>query len=140
MVRRPRAPTRHEGLRGSPRPAGAAVRPEVHQGDTPMTLVRGLRAGGALALLLAVALPAPAAWDNAFQVTCFFKKRTESAYYAASPACTSCAPPCPCAAPCPCPTTTAYVQRTYYQPVTSYQAETRYEPVTSYRTSYYYEP
>lgn len=106
-----------------------------------MTLVRGIRAGGALALLLLVPQIAPAAWDNVFQVTCFgCKKRQTTAAYYAPPSCTSCAPPCPCAAPCPCPTTTAYVQRTYYQPVTSYQAETHYEPVTSYRTSYYYEP
>jgi hypothetical protein len=106
-----------------------------------MTVVRGIRAGGALALLLLVPQIAPAAWDNVFQVTCFgCKKRPTTAAYYAPPSCTSCAPPCPCAAPCPCPTTTAYVQRTYYQPVTTYQCETHYEPVTSYRTSYYYEP
>jgi hypothetical protein len=99
-----------------------------------MTLVRGIRAGGALAVLLLVPQLAPAAWDNVFQVTCFgCRKQATSAYYAP--------PPCnTCPAPCPCPTTTAYVQRTYYQPVTTYQAETHYEPVTSYRTSYYYEP
>ena len=97
-----------------------------------MTPVRGIRAGGALALLLLVPQLAPAAWDNVFQVTCFGCKKHATAAYA---------PPCStCPAPCPCPTTTAYVQRTYYQPVTSYQAETHYEPVTSYRTSYYYEP
>jgi hypothetical protein len=102
-----------------------------------MTLVRGIRAGGALALLLLVPQLAPAAWDNVFQVTCFGCRRpTTSAYYVPSPSFSSCAAPCPA----PCPTTTAYVQRTYYQPVTSYQAETHYEPVTSYRTSYYYEP
>jgi hypothetical protein len=99
-----------------------------------MTVVRGIRAGGALALLLLVPQIAPAAWDNVFQVTCFgCKKQPQTAAYYAPP-CTT------CQAPCACPTTTAYVQRTYYQPVTSYQAETHYEPVTSYRTSYYYEP
>ncbi len=107
-----------------------------------MTPVRGIRTGGAVALLLLVPQLAPAAWDNVFQVTCFgCKKRpTTAAYFAPAPACPTCAPPCPCPAPCPCPTTTAYVQRTYYTPVTTYQAETRYEPVTSYRTSYYCEP
>jgi hypothetical protein len=102
-----------------------------------MTLVRGIRAGGALALLLLVPQIAPAAWDNVFQVTCFGCKKqpsTSSYYIAAAPPCNT------CPAPCPCPTTTAYVQRTYYQPVTTYQCETHYEPVTSYRTSYYYEP
>jgi hypothetical protein len=102
-----------------------------------MIAVRGIRAGGALALLLLVPQIAPAAWDNVFQVTCFgCKKQPQTAAYYAPPPCSSCAAPCPA----PCPTTTAYVQRTYYQPVTSYQAETHYEPVTSYRTSYYYEP
>jgi hypothetical protein len=102
-----------------------------------MTLVRGFRAGGALALLLLVPQIAPAAWDNVFQVTCFGCKQrpaTSSYYIAAAPPCST------CPAPCPCPTTTAYVQRTYYTPVTNYQCETHYEPVTSYRTSYYYEP
>jgi hypothetical protein len=122
-----------------------------------MTLVRGIRAGGALALLLLVPQLAPAAWDNVFQVTCFGCRRnqTSSSYFIAAPApscsscqssssffiaapspCTSCAPPCPA----PCPTTTAYVQRTYFQPVTTLQAETHFEPVTSVRTSFFWEP
>jgi hypothetical protein len=88
-----------------------------------------------MALLLLVPQLAPAAWDNVFQVTCFGKRHTSSAYVP-SPSCATCPAPCPA----PCPTTTAYVQRTYYQPITTYQAQTHYEPVTSYRTSYYCEP
>lgn len=98
-----------------------------------MTPLRGFPAGAALSLLLLAPSLAPAAWDNVFQVTCCHKRPTTAAYYAAPV--TACAPPCP--APCP---SVAYVQRSYYTPVTNYVAETRYEPVTSYRTSYYYEP
>jgi hypothetical protein len=107
-----------------------------------MTPVRGIRAGGALALLLLVPQLAPAAWENVFQVTCFgCKKRpVTAAYFAPAPSCSTCAPACPCPEPCPCPTTTAFVQRTYYQPVTTFQAETRFEPVTSVRTSFFWEP
>ena len=90
-----------------------------------------LRACGALTLLLLAPSFAPAAWNNVFQVTCCGGGRRTAAY---APY-TACAPPCP--APCP---TTAYVQRSYYQPVQSYQAVSYYEPVTSYRTSHYYEP
>jgi hypothetical protein len=96
-----------------------------------MTSLTGIRAGGALTLLLLAPSFAPAAWDNVFQVTCCKHKRV-AAY--ASPCC-----PAPCPPPCPppCPT---YVQRSYYQPVTCYQAYSYCEPVTTYKTSYYYEP
>ena len=61
-----------------------------------MTPVRGIRAGGALALMLLVPQLAPAAWDNVFQVTCFGCKRPQTAAYA---------PPCAAPCPAPCPTT-----------------------------------
>src|SRR4051794_31670176 len=101
-----------------------------------MTPVRGFPAGWALSLLLLAPSLAPAAWDNVFQVTCCKKRPVAAAYYAApAPAC------CPAPAPSCCPApSVAYVQRSYYQPMTSYVAGTHYEPVTSYRTSYYYEP
>lgn len=105
-----------------------------------MTPVRGIRAGGALALLMLVPQLAPAAWDNVFQVTCFGRRSTSN-YTACAPPCTSCAPACPCPAPCPAPCPqTAFVQRSYYQPVTTYQAVTSYEPVVSQRTSFFWEP
>ena len=97
-----------------------------------MTPLRGIRTGGALALLLLVPQLAPAAWDNVFQVTCFgCRRQPQTSAFVAAP-CPTC--PAPCPAPCPCPTTTAFVQRTYFQPVTTFQAETHYEPVTSVRT------
>jgi hypothetical protein len=96
-----------------------------------MTPVRGFPAGWALGLLLLAPQLAPAAWDNVFQVTCCHKRPTVAAF---APV-TACAPPCP--APCP---SVAYVQRSFYTPVTSFVAETRYEPVTSFRTSFFWEP
>src|SRR5438552_974797 len=90
--------------------------------------------GCALVLLGAGPATVHAAWDNVFQVTCFFHKHrtTTSYYYAPAPAYSACQPCQQC--------TTAYVQRCYYQPVVSYQTRSYYEPVTSYKTSYYYEP
>jgi hypothetical protein len=102
-----------------------------------MTSLTGIRAGGALTLLLLAPSIAPAAWDNVFQVTCCGHKRV-AAY--ASPCCpapcptTCCAPPPPC---CPAPT---FVQRSFCQPVTTMQAFCFSEPVTTYRTSHYWEP
>src|SRR4051812_30132002 len=96
-----------------------------------MTPLRGLRSGGALALLVLAPSLAPAAWDNVFQVTCCGKKHRAAAYAPVAAASPSCPAPCP---------QTAYVQRSYYQPAPHYEAVTNYEPVTSYRTSYYYEP
>jgi hypothetical protein len=99
-----------------------------------MTPLRGIRAGGALTVLLLAPQLAPAAWNNVFQVTCCKKRQTTAAFFAPAPVAvpvTACAPPCP---------TTAFVQRSFYQPVVSYQAVTNYEPVTSFRTSYFYEP
>jgi len=95
----------------------------------------------ALSVLAAVGSPAPAAWNNVFQVCC-----------------NTCATPAPAVTlytapvvvgyavdPCPQPRpqttcTTRYVQRTYYQPVVTYKQETYTEAVTSYETRYYSEP
>jgi hypothetical protein len=94
-----------------------------------MSIVRAFPAGWALGLVLLAPQLASAAWDNVFQATCCHKRPTTAAYYAPPP-------PSPC---CQAPSV-AYVQRSYYQPVTTYVAETHYEPVTTYRTSYYWEP
>lgn len=105
----------------------------------------------------AIAVPAEAGWQSAFQATCFRKgcfscfggdSPAVAAYTPApacsscfTPSCSSCCTPAPCATCQPCQTCeTRYVARSFYQPVTSYQCRSYYEPVTSYRTSYYYEP
>ncbi len=102
---------------------------------------RGLACGAALVLGL-TGIRAEAAWDNAFQVTCF-GCRNNASYYSPAPAASyyypagptvAAAPPCGC----PCPCQPQYVQRSYYVPVTTYK--TVLDPVTSYKTSYYYEP
>jgi hypothetical protein len=96
-----------------------------------MRSLRGIT--GALALAAALGLPggAGAAWNNVFQVTCCGPRHSAS-YSVAVPAA-----PAPCCNACP---QTAYVQRSFYQPVTTYKPVVTMEPVTSYRTSYYYEP
>jgi len=86
-----------------------------------------------LILIAASALPARAAWDNVFQVTCWWRHKT-------APAAVSYYAPPACCAPAPCQSCVSYVQRCYYQPVTHYESRSYYEAVTSYRTSYYYEP
>ncbi len=91
---------------------------------------RGVTWGCALALWGAGALPAQAAWNNVFQVSCYPHGQQSASYYTPDP-CNPCPQPVCC---------TRYVQRCYYQPVTCYQTRTYYEPVTTYRTSYYYEP
>ena len=101
-----------------------------------MRIVRGFPAGWALGLLLVAPQLASAAWDNVFQVTCCKKRPAVAAYVAPV---TACAPPCPAPCPAPCPSV-AYVQRSFYTPVTNYVAETRFEPVTSFRTSFFWEP
>jgi hypothetical protein len=73
--------------------------------------------------------PAPAAWNNVFQVTCH-SCRTPSVVAFAAPVCP----------PPPCVPTVSYVQRSFYQPVTTYKTTTYYEPVTVNQVSYYYEP
>jgi hypothetical protein len=99
--------------------------------------MRSLRGfAGALALAAALGSPggARAAWNNVFQLTgcgC----RQSASYSVAVP--TVPAAPAPCCNACP---QTAYVQRSFYQPVTTYKPVVTMEPVTSYRTSYYYEP
>jgi len=100
---------------------------------------RGLACGAVLVLGM-TGIRAEAAWDNAFQVTCFGCRNNASYYYRA-PAASYYYPAGPVVAaapPCGCPCTPQYVQRSYYVPVTSYK--TVLDPVTSYRTSYYYEP
>lgn len=82
----------------------------------------------ALTGLAVTAVPAPAAWDNVFQVCCHDRPRTAFSN------------PCP-PEPCPQPEMRiSYVQRTFYQPVTEYVRKSYYEPVTKKVTSYYYEP
>jgi hypothetical protein len=94
-----------------------------------MKPVRGFPAVWALSLLFLAPQLASAAWDNVFQVTCCHKRPTRAAYYAPAPAC--------CPAPAP---SVAYVQRSYYEPVTSYRTSYYYEPVTSYSYSCYVDP
>lgn len=95
-------------------------------------MIRARSAGGwaTFALLLAPGL-ASAAWDNVFQLTCCGPWRS-STRVSASPPC--CPPPPTC-----CPQT-AYVQRSFMQPVTSFKPVTTWEPVTTNRTSYFWEP
>lgn len=103
-----------------------------------MTPFRKALWGSAL-LLLGLAGPGRAGWDNVFQVCCHSCRSSPVVSNYAAPA------PCPqpaCPQPC-CPqpvVTTRWVQRCCYQPVTSYQSRSYYEPVTTYQTSYYYEP
>ena len=105
----------------------------------------------ALAGLAADVAPASAAWNNVFQPTCFFHRRTNttSGYYA--PVVVSSSPVAAYSSPCTScvPVSNAlpddFVQHElcpacYYQPVTTMESKTYYEPVTSYQTSYYYEP
>lgn len=83
--------------------------------------------GWAVGLLLMAPNFASAAWDNVFQLTCCGTPRVSQR------AC--CAPPPP-----PCCPQTAYVQRSFYQPITAYRPVTTCEPVTTMRTSFYWEP
>ncbi|MBI1917300.1 MAG: carboxypeptidase regulatory-like domain-containing protein [Planctomycetes bacterium] len=99
----------------------------------------------ALAVLAAAEVPARAAWNNVFQVSCFHRRRVATANF--TPCCptpvVAAAPVIAAASPCPCPPpvcTTQYVQRSYYEPVTTYKAQTVLEPVTTYQTSYCLEP
>jgi Carboxypeptidase regulatory-like domain len=103
-----------------------------------MTPVRGIAGAGALGLLLLAPAAAPAAWNNVFQVTCHGCRRPAVAAYA--PPVVAAAPACPAPCPPPCPPQVAYVQRSYYTPVTTYEPVTQMVPVTSNYTSYYYEP
>src|SRR5262249_41386865 len=113
--------------------------------STAMRPVRIVLWAGALVALVAGAGPAPAAWNNVFQVCCHHcgSAPATSNYVAAfaAPCCPQPSPP-PCPPP-PCPQQvceTRYVQRTYYQPETHYETRTAYEPVTTYRTSFFWEP
>jgi len=100
---------------------------------------RGLACGAAL-LVLAAADQAEAAWNNAFQVTCFrCRNRASNYYYPTTPIIARSAPVFAAAPPTAGPCChTSYVQRSYYQPVTTYKTEMI--PVTTNRTSYFYEP
>src|SRR5437763_13431261 len=104
--------------------------PQPIAGDRAMRPLSGA-AFVALAVLAAAEVPARAAWNNVFQVSCFHRRRVASANY--SPCCptpvvvaapvVAAASPCPC--PCPQPVcTTQYVQRSYYEPVTTYKSQT----------------
>jgi hypothetical protein len=97
---------------------------------------RGIACGAAVVLALSAG-QASAAWNNAFQVTCFGWKNRASHYQAPAPA------PAPIVAysapadPCSC-CQTCFVQRCYYQPVTTFKKVL--EPVQQQRTSYFWEP
>jgi hypothetical protein len=71
---------------------------------------------------------ASAAWDNVFQLTCCNSTPRVSQR-----------PCCPTPAPACCPQT-AFIQRSFYQPVTAFRPVTTLEPVTTMRTSFYWEP
>jgi hypothetical protein len=105
-----------------------------------MRIVRAFPAGWALGLVLLAPQLASAAWDNVFQATCCHKRPTTAAYFAPTTAFFAPAPaPC-CPTPC-CPAPkVAFVQRSFYQPVTTFVAETHCEPVTSFKTSFFWEP
>lgn len=91
----------------------------------------------AVSLLLLAPGLASAAWDNVFQLTCCGTPRT-SFFRGSGSCCPQPAPCCPQPAPC-CPQT-AFVQRSFYQPVTTYKPVVTCEPVTSFRTSFFWEP
>src|SRR5439155_1825467 len=96
-------------------------------------------------VLVLAAGRADAAWNNAFQVTCFGCKNRASRYCCppppapvaayAPPAMAYSAPPVPTGCGC---CQTCYVQRCYYQPVTTYNKVM--EPVQTQRVSHYWEP
>ncbi len=96
---------------------------------------RGLACGAAVVLALATS-QADAAWNNAFQVTCF-RCKNRASQYTPAPVAPVIAYSAPAADPCSC-CQTCYVQRCYYQPVTTYKKVL--EPVQQQRTSYYWEP
>lgn len=85
-----------------------------------------MRIFAGLAVLLASAGTASAAWNNVAQPTCN-SCQTRSSFFAPAPS--NC-----------CPQQVCYQQRCYYQPYTAYKMETVMEPVTTYRTSYYWAP
>jgi hypothetical protein len=85
----------------------------------------------ACALALLAAAPAPAAWNNVFQVCCN-NCQSPAPVQAFSPVQPGCPPQQNCV--------TRYIQRSYYAPVVSYRQSFYLEPVVSYRQSYYYEP
>lgn len=86
----------------------------------------------ALAGLLGSAVPADAAWDNVFQVTCDnCRPRQRSSYYATPDAC--CAPQKP-------QQRVEYKQRSYYEPITVMKPEKYLEPVEVRSKSFYWEP
>lgn len=100
---------------------------------------------GGLVALAAGADPAPAAWNNVFQVCCHGCKSAPSAsnYTAAYPAYPAADPCCPQPCPQPCPQQvceTRYVQKTYYQPEVHYETRTVHDPVITYSKSYFWEP
>jgi hypothetical protein len=96
-----------------------------------MTITRR-SAGSALTLLLLLPGFAPAAWDNVFQLTCCNRPRTSMRISAAPPCCPAPAPVC-------CPQT-AFVQRSFFQPVTAFRPVVSWEPVTTQQTSFFWEP
>src|SRR5262245_49779179 len=88
-------PCETRGVRGAPARSpgrrGFSLTPQPNPGDRAMRPIRGAASLLALACLLAADGPARAAWDNVFQVSCFFRHRRAVANLA--PAC------CPPAAP-----------------------------------------
>lgn len=101
---------------------------------------RGILCGAAILLLTATG-SVEAAWNNAFQVTCFGSRNRASRYYTPPVVAAQASPivaySAPVVDPCSC-CQTSYVQRCYYQPVVTYK--TVLEPVQTQRTTYYWEP
>lgn len=95
---------------------------------------------GAALVLLAASGSVEAAWNNAFQVTCFGTRNRANRYYT-PPVVAQSSPivaySVPAGDPCSC-CQTSYVQRAYYQPMVTYK--TVLEPVQTQRTTYYWEP
>src|SRR5439155_26244 len=81
-----------------------ASHPQPIAGDRAMRPFRGA-ALVALAVLAAAEVPARAAWNNVFQVSCFHRRRVATANFA--PCCPTpvvvAAPVVAAASPCPCP-------------------------------------
>lgn len=96
---------------------------------------RGWIGVAALGWLAAGAVPADAAWNNVFQVTCHCKRRAAVSFFAPAPQ-----PAVAFSGVDPCPPRVTYRQRVYYTPVTTMRRQITYRPVQTTRREYFYEP